>query len=987
MKRCLNRIKKQIKGTVTIMVSVILIVVLSLGSLLMELGRYESAQLQINEANLSASNSILAYYNITLQQNYGLFALDEEKATEAKYQAYLFFNSDMDTVLGSKYYGSGFSRLYGKPHYEYAAMYNLSNPNILKRQILEYSKYNIPIHVASDFLDIDKKLEEFGKQLSENLSGLNGILKLCDAVNSIYEAFEKIAKLNVIIANLGRCEDGGNGFDEIVNFFNEIITSEKKTYKPTYNEAYAELEKVVGEKVTYLKENSISYPGDNAPFSSSQTETQKDKVVFQAFKVLLKAYKDSEIFGGEGKAEPANESKEQKALTFMESLGIIENLDQKETVEKIREVIKYVAKKEYNYEIKEWTTDTLEALKGEINDFDSENYLNEKSKYDEMLNANTNYQNELAAWEEHQKKLNDYDTKINKNKTDFETRCTDLIKLLGEYSAALTAASGGIDSAIEAAEKLNDKEKKTSSDLKKIREYILNAVNNWKNEIVDGLSADKTASEELIADRITSDYTFSIPKRNPSEYYLDYGAANALVYALQNMSAIEQANTDIINVFSALKDLAKILSPVPEAFNITQMTTLSQNTISMLPSYTGTVYSAEHTDDKLKLNNTLNDVKNTVSQRYWDSIDKVNPNGRAEEADLVEEIEERLNQLVDDIKYLTGNSDTLDTGFGLFKLVCKLHKFVTAIKRVVNNIIFFMNNFSATINQLLNGLYENLLLSSYIMEKFPNRVDTSGKAYKGSSQNLFGLTNTEESAFSVACVEYILNGNASEARNQSQAFWYIFLIRLLNNVVCVLTDETAMSIISATGPFAVLVFPLWVYYESNVDMNLLLMGEEVPLIKMQLYLSVSGIKNLSEHLSNLKERYEAADIDSDKALSEFSKSAKNNLDYTKTELIQGSEDDLFDMKYSDYLWLMLLFKSNKTKVMRTADLIQMDLRYQELYGSKSKGKATFLMTKANTYIRTKCTAEYNSILPVFSLKENGTNGFGWKVGSLKYTGY
>ena len=107
------------------------------------------------------------------------------------------------------------------------------------------------------------------------------------------------------------------------------------------------------------------------------------------------------------------------------------------------------------------------------------------------------------------------------------------------------------------------------------------------------------------------------------------------------------------------------------------------------------------------------------------------------------------------------------------------------------------------------------------------------------------------------------------------------------------------------------------------------------------------------------------------------------FDETKTEdqfHVSGADS----YSYRDSLALALWFVPNSTKMMRTADLIQLEMRYREQY-VELKG-ATFLMSEQNTYCRIKCQAKLNAILPILSLGENsGINGISFT--SIKYVGY
>ena len=89
--------RKSVKGTISILLSMVLLTTFSLGSLVMESGRYQSAKAQLNEANLSAALSMLSQYNETLSETYGLFGFSDKDVTFAKADSYI--TPDLTIIL------------------------------------------------------------------------------------------------------------------------------------------------------------------------------------------------------------------------------------------------------------------------------------------------------------------------------------------------------------------------------------------------------------------------------------------------------------------------------------------------------------------------------------------------------------------------------------------------------------------------------------------------------------------------------------------------------------------------------------------------------------------------------------------------------------------------------------------------------------------------------------------------------------------------
>ncbi len=133
----MNKLIKQTQGVITIFISLMLTAILSIGSLVLEAGRFQSARTQLAEANISAATSTLSEYNSDLFERFGIVAFEGDNYAESLYSDYLTFNSD----LSGESFGSNVSRLYSLDNHTLTGLYNLTYPSVLKRQIIAKSKY------------------------------------------------------------------------------------------------------------------------------------------------------------------------------------------------------------------------------------------------------------------------------------------------------------------------------------------------------------------------------------------------------------------------------------------------------------------------------------------------------------------------------------------------------------------------------------------------------------------------------------------------------------------------------------------------------------------------------------------------------------------------------------------------------------------------------------------------------------------------------
>lgn len=992
--------RKSVKGAISILLSMVLLTTFSLGSLVMESGRYQSAKAQLNEANLSAALSMLSQYNETLSETYGLFGFSDKDVTLESYYDYLNFNSDLD----EDYYGNNMSRLYGKPSAEIDTMYNLTNPAVLKRQLMEYSKYNIPLNTAAELLDVEEMMKKLKENIKDSVPGLDKMLEICNLINQLAEALEQLYQLEKSIAELDECYNADKSIMSYVKELENFIKGEEsKDYTPAYVSAYDSFKTAVENKVNYMKENNAPANPGPAPYSQSAINTRLDSsnvakknLTNKIINILVKEYENTSVFGKSGKVEIKGDSS--TSVTIMS--GIISNFDNNAgDKEKLQEIIKYIAKENYGYDIKEWKAETLSTLKSKLasepsDDLSSLNqsYTSAKSSYDSAVSANETWKAKKKAYDDYQEKIKKYNEEISSTGATYKTRCSDLKGLLAKYKGYLDKATGNLEKAADAVSKLNEGEKSQNSEtFTNLKGTISSYVKQATNEGISKLDSDIIRVNALLDDLSKIDKNYSVTsnftKHNIQQYYMSGIEAVGFVTLLNGIQAIDSTFTKAKTLFDNITNLVKLFSAVPYITDLDCNVTLSSQTVALLPSTTGPVNSGDdHSGDINELNTVLSEAKTMLNSGYDSHITKVDPTSRLEEADVVDEIGARLDSTIEALTYLSTKTGLLSATGLLFTVVFELQPLINHVTTLVDNMSYFVNNLSTTIEVITQSLYENTLLNSYILEKFPNRVSRDDKSYTG-YEGLLGIVPTgETTTFKAACVEYVLSGKSSEILNQNSVFWKIFLVRMLNNIVCVLTNAEVMEIITACNVFAIIVFPLWVYLETNFDMNVLLMGDggKVPLIKTTLILSPSGLEKMGTSLSNVVEDLENAEVSGkSEDMDKLYDGLNNRLGLITDELLEGH--GLFPFSYDNYLWLMLFLTSNNQKVTRVADLIQMDLRYQQVY---SKGtSATFLMSDMNTFIRVKASAKFNSILPIIAMNKGNINDYGIKVTSTKYVGY
>lgn len=264
--------KNNSSGVITVFLTLVLIPLLAFGTLIMEAGRYISAKQVLAEAQVTASMSILADYNVFVQERFGLLAIDPAASGEVDHDV-TFTNTlkyNADNNLSSS--ASGASKLVDiKDTVKFSTIYHLSEFSVLQRQVLEYAKYSVPYVIVSRALDIKGLVQELLDQL-----GLSNVLDLLndmtskteDAVNKMDTAFKELGQYEYLTMSLQNLLGDSKTiddyktqdlYDEYVNQSFWIFGDNKAPETFSDSEKYSAKRKAfvdaVNNKANYMKNN------------------------------------------------------------------------------------------------------------------------------------------------------------------------------------------------------------------------------------------------------------------------------------------------------------------------------------------------------------------------------------------------------------------------------------------------------------------------------------------------------------------------------------------------------------------------------------------------------------------------------------------------------------------------------------------------------------------------------------------------------------
>ncbi len=307
---------------------------------------------------------------------------------------------------------------------------------------------------------------------------------------------------------------------------------------------------------------------------------------------------------------------------------------------------------------------------------------------------------------------------------------------------------------------------------------------------------------------------------------------------------------------------------------------------------------------------------------------------------------------------------SIDEISGIISLA-KTETLETNAKEIAKKAQKVVQGVNAALNVLEADKEGNLLLNSYIAGYFSNRKDMA-EDYSGPIKGTPVNGTMENATFSGACAEYIFAGNADEKENQKEAYQYIMAIRLVNNLYSVFTGS---NFINQNNTCVVAAHIAWACYESCVDAELLSKyNVSVPLNKYSMILPINDPARAGSAFSSATEEG-------------FLNGVRALGIYDGTNFVVAGMDP---MTYKDSIATALWLVPNSQKMLRIADLIQLEMRYREQHIDKKT--ATFLMNNQNTFCRVKCEAVFNPALPVISLDAD-LEMDGIVFQNIKYVGY
>ncbi|MDR0491517.1 MAG: Tad domain-containing protein, partial [Oscillospiraceae bacterium] len=198
---------KNIKGAVTVFITLLLIPAVLISGTAVDLARIHTARSILQDGNQLAANSVLTQYDALLHDLYGMFGLMADDPVLAsmidEYIEVAVFGEDWNEKgVGTLqlFYGSKLQSAEFAP----APEKNLRNADVLRRQIEEYMKFRAPVIIVKEFLDAigDNKLKDDKEVVEKKLQIDSDIAEMYELYKRLYDAIVTADKCNQAIGGI-----------------------------------------------------------------------------------------------------------------------------------------------------------------------------------------------------------------------------------------------------------------------------------------------------------------------------------------------------------------------------------------------------------------------------------------------------------------------------------------------------------------------------------------------------------------------------------------------------------------------------------------------------------------------------------------------------------------------------------------------------------------------------------------------------------------
>lgn len=255
--RFLGRYINGTKGAVSLLLALVMSPLLSTALILVESARYQDAVQLMEEIMDSSAFSTLAEYDSFLDERFGLLSVSQETNINNVFGQYL---EDNVPALGKSVTVNS-KNASGK--------FALSNTDVLKQQLLEYSEISVAAEVVTEGIDLDELLKKLEKQLD--------MTEIKEEVEAVSAGVDLTAEVEKLLEGIGDAKKQYN------DKYSPALTD--------YKNAYSNFETKASELITALTTAESNLEEDEDHDSIYDEKDVKDAI--KALKKSRDTYKDA----------------------------------------------------------------------------------------------------------------------------------------------------------------------------------------------------------------------------------------------------------------------------------------------------------------------------------------------------------------------------------------------------------------------------------------------------------------------------------------------------------------------------------------------------------------------------------------------------------------------------------------------------------------------------------------------------------------------
>lgn len=927
---CINGVR----GAISLFLAVLMTPFLSIAMLLVETGRYNSAISLLDEAMGVSAVSTLANYDDYLKDRWGLLAVDQKMDLETTYQSYLERNT---ATIGT----------IGLSNTAVKGVYALSDTDILKSQILEYSKLNAPTTLASELISTVGDILQFTEKIKSKMQTIEQVTSLLGSGAEVLDSGITLAQ------SAEDLKASGERLDELKSEYE----SKYVTFETKVNALISLRQQIISlqdqltlkkKDLTKLNEElyELLHPGEEAPDPTEETEPTE----------ATDPPEETEPESEEVKAKREEiAAVEREIITLRTQLTNAQN--------KIQPSITDAKNAQTNY------ATVLNDIATELDNF--------RSLVASSQEAVQNIQNNLLSGAT---TLTQLVSDLEAKRQNLEDKEKDLEQAKKDLAAWESEGHDTSDPSYIAG-----------------LEYKIAL-----EEEVEQLQRDKASLEQQVAIYKMADEGLGEMADGLSTSFEDYSDATigAVILGFQNLrKKVLELNIDALTASSArvtragyrYLEVAGYIDPDQiDEYLEAQEEKLKKGTFSAILDGLVAVYNSIMGLSVF----FVDDLDAYIDLNYYQEQFGGLPGGTNNSGEALGLVSS-IGSLIGDAMEFKKDLDTLK----LLDLLTDAKNIVNSAIECFNQIVQFTKTILLNIAELVTG-YDRWYLCTYCTYNLACRADFSPASGEVSLKTMSGTSVGKESfpeavksvnvpvfgelykliqtittsmngtgsdrTFSGAEVEYILFGSTSEVANQLYVFAVLYILRVLLCAPAITANAEVQSLAAAATLGYPVVMGLYYVLEPLVSTILLVNGKAQDLIPSKVYLSPSGLPSLIQQLVSF---CKFTDKDKEELKEKMIKAfdgEQEDYDYNRKLYDYENSSSALDapsisLSYKDYcLAWMLLTVSEDSMLRRLSNLIQMETQY---YYDKQKVGYTFDLTQSYTYVHAKTQVSVVQMMP------------------------